>query len=87
MLYPDLKLNFLRPKFLQAISEFVSRSYAFTELEGAKHELQNPNVIHVVDPIWLGPQVLFALRRGWCGTKWMGQDAPIVASFHTNLPT
>lgn len=69
MLYPDLKLNFLRPKFLRAIREF------------------NPDVIHVVDPIWLGPQVLFALQSGWCGSKWISQEAPIVASFHTNLPT
>lgn len=69
ILYPGLKLNFLRPKFLRTIMEF------------------NPDVIHVVDPIWLGPQVLFALRRGWCGPKWSDPKAPIVGSFHTNLPT
>ncbi|CAE6465651.1 unnamed protein product [Rhizoctonia solani] len=46
-----------------------------------------PDVIHVVDPVWLGPQVLYALRRGWCGPKWTTPKAPIVASFHTNLPT
>ncbi|KEP50203.1 group 1 family glycosyltransferase [Rhizoctonia solani 123E] len=69
MLYPGLKLNFLRPKFLRSIRDF------------------KPDVIHVVDPIWLGPQVLYALRRGWCGSKWTTSNAPIVASFHTNLPT
>ncbi|CAE6506630.1 unnamed protein product [Rhizoctonia solani] len=69
MLYPDLKLNFLRPKFLRSIQEF------------------KPDVIHIVDPIWLGPQVLYALRKGWCGSKWTTSNAPIVASFHTNLPT
>ncbi|KDN48555.1 hypothetical protein RSAG8_02542, partial [Rhizoctonia solani AG-8 WAC10335] len=69
MLYPDLKLNFLRPKFLRSIQEF------------------KPDVIHVVDPIWLGPQVLYALRRGLCGSKWTTPNALIVASFHTNLPT
>ncbi|GAB1523143.1 hypothetical protein RhiTH_006273 [Rhizoctonia solani] len=69
MLYPDLKLNFLRPKFLQSIQEF------------------DPDVIHVVDPIWLGPQVLHALQSGWCGPRWASPNAPIVASFHTNLPT
>ncbi|CAE6532886.1 unnamed protein product [Rhizoctonia solani] len=69
MLYPGLKLNFLRPKFLRSIQDF------------------KPDVIHVVDPIWLGPQVLYALRRGWCGSKWTTPNAPIVASFHTNLPT
>ncbi|KAG8752648.1 hypothetical protein FRC12_011848 [Ceratobasidium sp. 428] len=67
--YPGLKLNFLRPKFLETIVEF------------------DPDVVHVVDPIWLGPQVLFALRNGWCGPKWSDPQAPIVASFHTNLPT
>ncbi|KAF8599603.1 UDP-Glycosyltransferase/glycogen phosphorylase, partial [Ceratobasidium sp. AG-I] len=71
ILYPGLKLNFLRPKFLRTIVEFF----------------KDPDVIHVVDPIWLGPQVLFALRRGWCGPKWSDPKAPIVASFHTNLPT
>ncbi|CAE6534093.1 unnamed protein product [Rhizoctonia solani] len=69
MLYPNLKLNFLRPKFLHSIQEF------------------KPDVIHFVDPVWLGPQVLYALRRGWCGPRWAAPDAPIVASFHTNLPT
>ncbi|KAH7341396.1 hypothetical protein B0J17DRAFT_542044, partial [Rhizoctonia solani] len=69
VLYPDLKLNFLRPKFLRSIQEF------------------KPDVIHVVDPVWLGPQILYALRRGWCGPNWTTPNAPIVASFHTNLPT
>ncbi|KAG8712987.1 hypothetical protein FRC08_013829 [Ceratobasidium sp. 394] len=69
VVYPGLKLNFLRPKFLRAIAEF------------------DPDVIHFVDPIWLGPQVLLALRNGWCGPKWSDSQAPIVASFHTNLPT
>ncbi|CAE6340983.1 unnamed protein product [Rhizoctonia solani] len=69
IIYPGLKLNFLRPKFLRSIQEF------------------EPDVIHFVDPIWLGPQVLHALQSGWCGPQWAAPNAPIVASFHTNLPT
>ncbi|KZW03680.1 UDP-Glycosyltransferase/glycogen phosphorylase [Exidia glandulosa HHB12029] len=70
VLYPGLKLNFLRPKFLRTIVEF------------------NPDVIHVVDPVWLGAQFLFALEAGWCGPEWQGpRRRPVVASYHTNLPT
>ncbi|KAH7106568.1 UDP-Glycosyltransferase/glycogen phosphorylase [Auriculariales sp. MPI-PUGE-AT-0066] len=70
VLYPGLKLNFLRPRFLRAILEF------------------NPDVIHVVDPVWLGGQFLLALDAGWCGPQWQGPDRkPVVASYHTNLPT
>ncbi|CAK5268193.1 unnamed protein product [Mycena citricolor] len=39
-----------------------------------------PHVIHLVDPIWLGVQSLFALRA-------LFPDTPIVTSHHTNLPT
>ncbi|KZT56971.1 glycosyltransferase family 4 protein [Calocera cornea HHB12733] len=81
VVYPGLKLNFLRPFFLSTISKI------------------NPDVVHVVDPIWLGAQVLMAMEVGWCGSDWSGEDAglaslgtglggaPVVASYHTNLPT
>ncbi|EJD49774.1 UDP-Glycosyltransferase/glycogen phosphorylase [Auricularia subglabra TFB-10046 SS5] len=70
VLYPGLKLNFLRPKFLSTIVAF------------------NPDVIHVVDPVWLGAQFLYALQAGWCGPEWTGPNRkPVVASYHTNLPT
>ncbi|EJU04876.1 UDP-Glycosyltransferase/glycogen phosphorylase [Dacryopinax primogenitus] len=81
VVYPGLKLNFLRPFFLSTISKI------------------NPDVVHFVDPIWLGAQVLMAMEVGWCGSDWSGEDAglaslgtglggaPVVASYHTNLPT
>jgi hypothetical protein len=57
---------------------------------------QNPDVIHIVEPIWLGAQVLIAMQLGWCGKEWTadnhpglgrGVGGPVVASYHTNLPT
>lgn len=39
-----------------------------------------PDVIHLVDPIWLGVQTLSAIRVLFPAT-------PIVTSHHTNLPT
>ncbi|KAF8336344.1 uncharacterized protein EI90DRAFT_2911711, partial [Cantharellus anzutake] len=71
VLYPGLKLNFLRPKFLRIIREF------------------QPDVIHIVEPIWLGAQVLLAMQLGWCGPMWKEDslDRVVVASYHTNLPT
>jgi len=70
VIYPGLKLNFVRPKFLRTIDDF------------------DPDVIHVVDPVWLGAQVLLALDAGWCGPKWTRRDSrAVVASYHTNLPT
>ena len=45
-------------------------------------------MIHVVDPVWLGAQFLFAREAGWCGPEWQGPNKrPVVASYHTNLPT
>jgi hypothetical protein len=44
--------------------------------------IQNPHVIHILDPIWLGAQMLWALSLGWAGPY-----KPIVASYHTNIPT
>jgi hypothetical protein len=31
---------------------------------------QDPDVIHFVDPIWLGAQVMLALEWGLCGKEW-----------------
>ncbi|KAJ7583318.1 UDP-Glycosyltransferase/glycogen phosphorylase [Mycena floridula] len=42
----------------------------------------DPDLIHIVDPIWLGAQMLWALELGWGGPQ-----RPIVASYHTNIPT
>ncbi|BEI93893.1 uncharacterized protein CcaverHIS019_0603520 [Cutaneotrichosporon cavernicola] len=78
VVYPGLKLNFLRPKFLRTIQDF------------------QPDVVHFVDPIWLGAQTLVALELGWAGEDWVGDGGPaigtgisgaVVASYHTNLAT
>ncbi|KAL7413387.1 hypothetical protein BDY24DRAFT_389910 [Mrakia frigida] len=78
VVYPGLKLNFLRPKFMREIEEF------------------HPDVIHMVDPIWLGGQTLMGLELGWAGEQWVGEKGPgvggglrgaVVASYHTNLAT
>jgi hypothetical protein len=78
VVYPGLKLNFLRPKFLRTIQDF------------------QPDVVHFVDPIWLGAQTLVALELGWAGQDWVGEGGPaigtgisgaVVASYHTNLAT
>lgn len=37
-------------------------------------------VVHFVDPIWLGAQMLPIVQ------KWL-PDVPCVSSYHTNLPT
>ncbi|KAI8086476.1 glycosyl transferase group 1 [Halteromyces radiatus] len=39
-----------------------------------------PQVIHIVDPVWLGPAALFMIQRYLPNT-------PIVSSYHTNLAT
>ncbi|KAK6905999.1 hypothetical protein I204_08513 [Kwoniella mangroviensis CBS 8886] len=80
VVYPGLKLNFLRPKFLSIIRDW------------------EPDVVHFVDPIWLGAQTILAMELGWAGDKWLSQesDSPtmgkglggaVVASYHTNLAT
>ncbi|WVQ82465.1 hypothetical protein IAT38_004594 [Cryptococcus sp. DSM 104549] len=78
VVYPGLKLNFLRPKFLRVIKEW------------------QPDVVHFVDPIWLGAQTLLAMELGWAGEEWVGEEGPalgagiggaVVASYHTNLAT
>ncbi|WVF70640.1 hypothetical protein IAT40_005433 [Kwoniella sp. CBS 6097] len=78
VVYPGLKLNFLRPKFLSVIRDW------------------EPDVVHFVDPIWLGAQTILAMELGWAGDNWLGQDGPelgkglggaVVASYHTNLAT
>ncbi|TXT10662.1 hypothetical protein VHUM_02167 [Vanrija humicola] len=78
VVYPGLKLNFLRPKFMRVIQDF------------------QPDVIHFVDPIWLGAQTLMAMELGWAGEDWVGEGGPaigtgisgaVVASYHTNLAT
>ncbi|WWC86532.1 uncharacterized protein L201_001409 [Kwoniella dendrophila CBS 6074] len=83
IIYPGLKLNFLRPKFLSTIKDF------------------EPDIIHFVDPIWLGAQTILAMELGWAGNKWLnnqdqgdsnpqlgkGLGGAVVASYHTNLAT
>lgn len=53
---------------------------------------QDPDVIHLVDPIWLGGQTLMGLELGWAGEKWVGEKGPgvggglrgaVVGSYHT----
>lgn len=62
IIYPGLKLNFMRPRFVRRLQQF------------------KPDVIHFVDPIWLGAQMLPAVQ------KWL-PEVPCVSSYHTNLPT
>ncbi|PWZ02856.1 UDP-Glycosyltransferase/glycogen phosphorylase [Testicularia cyperi] len=62
VVYPGLKLNFMRPRFIRRLQQF------------------RPDVIHFVDPIWLGAQMLPVVQ------KWL-PDVPCVSSYHTNLPT
>ncbi|WRT64430.1 uncharacterized protein IL334_001362 [Kwoniella shivajii] len=78
VVYPDLKLNFLRPKFLSVIRDW------------------EPDVVHFVDPIWLGAQTILAMELGWAGEKWLSQEGlqlgkglggAVIASYHTNLAT
>jgi hypothetical protein len=51
-----------------------------------------PDVVHFVDPIWLGAQTLMAMELGWAGGDWVGNGGPaigtgisgaVVASYHT----
>ncbi|TYJ55006.1 hypothetical protein B9479_004317 [Cryptococcus floricola] len=80
ILYPGLKLNFVRPKFLRVIREW------------------KPDVVHFVDPIWLGAQTMVGMELGWAGGEWVGGGegeeriggglgGAVVASYHTNLAT
>ncbi|UZJ53319.1 hypothetical protein CBS101457_002639 [Exobasidium rhododendri] len=62
IIYPGLKLNFMRPRFIRRLQQF------------------KPDVIHFVDPIWLGAQMLPVVQ------KWLPL-VPCVSSYHTNLPT
>ncbi|KAK0536470.1 hypothetical protein OC834_001185 [Tilletia horrida] len=62
VVYPGLKLNFMRPRFIRRLQQF------------------KPDVVHFVDPIWLGAQMLPAVQ------KWL-PDVACVSSYHTNLPT
>ncbi|EPQ32025.1 uncharacterized protein PFL1_00223 [Pseudozyma flocculosa PF-1] len=62
IVYPGLKLNFMRPRFVRRLQQF------------------KPDVIHFVDPIWLGAQMLPVVQ------KWL-PEVPCVSSYHTNLPT
>ncbi|SPO20727.1 uncharacterized protein UTRI_00203 [Ustilago trichophora] len=62
VIYPGLKLNFMRPRFVRRLQQF------------------KPDVIHFVDPIWLGAQMLPVVQ------KWL-PEIPCVSSYHTNLAT
>lgn len=62
LVYPGLKLNFARLRFIRRLQQF------------------RPDVVHFVDPIWLGAQMI-----PLC--KWYLPDVPRVSSYHTNLPT
>ncbi|KAL1918367.1 uncharacterized protein VTP21DRAFT_3027 [Calcarisporiella thermophila] len=59
-IYPELKLNFFRPLFLQKLRSF------------------QPDVVHLVDPVWLGAQAAYML-------EWLLPEVPRVSSYHTNL--
>lgn len=74
VIYPGLKLNFLRPRFLNRIHDF------------------QPDVVHFVDPVWLGGQTMKAMEKGFAGAAWdkrTGYEASdelegaTVASYHT----
>lgn len=52
-----------------------------------------PDVVHVVDAVWLGAQVLMAIELGWAGQEYVAEEGPalgagiqgkaVVASYHT----
>ena len=53
---------------------------------------EQPDVVHFVDPIWLGAQTLIAMELGWAGEEWVSEHGPamgagirgaVVASYHT----
>ncbi|KAF8951640.1 hypothetical protein BDZ97DRAFT_1884915 [Flammula alnicola] len=69
VMYPQLKLNIIRPLFFHRIKEFA------------------PDVIHFVEPVWLGGQFITALQLGICGGLWAKSGIACVTSYHTNLPT
>ena len=62
LVYPGLKLNFARLRFIRRLQQF------------------RPDVVHFVDPIWLGAQMIFLCKRYL-------PNVPRVSSYHTNLPT
>ncbi|KAI0026965.1 hypothetical protein K488DRAFT_63603 [Vararia minispora EC-137] len=62
LVYPGLKLNFARPRFINELTRF------------------RPDVVHFVDPIWLGAQMLPLVNHYL-------PLVPCVSSYHTNLPT
>lgn len=62
LVYPGLKLNFARLRFIRRLQQF------------------RPDVIHFVDPIWLGAQMIPICKHYL-------PDVPRVSSYHTNLPT
>lgn len=63
VVYPGLKLNFLRPKFMRVIKDFVSPA----NICKSETDEKQPDVVHFVDPIWLGAQTLMAMELGWAG--------------------
>lgn len=62
LVYPGLKLNFARLRFIRRLQQF------------------RPDVVHFVDPIWLGAQMIPLCKRYL-------PNVPRVSSYHTNLPT
>lgn len=62
VVYPGLKLNFVRLRFLRRLEQF------------------KPDVVHFVDPVWLGAQMMWIVKQRL-------PDVPCVSSYHTNLPT
>lgn len=62
IVYPGLKLNFMRLRFVRRLQQF------------------RPDVVHFVDPIWLGVQMMWIVKK-------ILPDVPCVSSYHTNLPT
>ncbi|WFD33945.1 hypothetical protein MCUN1_000773 [Malassezia cuniculi] len=62
VVYPGLKLNFARLRFVRRLQQF------------------RPDVVHFVDPIWLGAQMMYVVKHVLPGV-------PCVSSYHTNLPT
>jgi hypothetical protein len=61
--------------------------------EGCEADQEQPDVVHFVDPIWLGAQTLVAMELGWAGEEWVSEEGPamgagvrgaVVASYHTS---
>ena len=86
VIYPGLKVNWTPIRYSNKQLNFLRPKFlrVIQDFE--------PDVVHFVDPIWLGAQTLMAMELGWAGSDWVGAGGPaigtgisgaVVASYHT----